>query len=347
MTLRLKIVQNTILKQKPVESSQLSAEDKHSIQRGAELELHSWDRLQKNKLYIRVSLAKESFKGKNTWYALRAHTQVIPSMVKEVQSCSTEIVQGLDKQIIAEMNRLVPGILVSFDDLNVNLGSAVWPYLQPPAKRALERAIANAGDKMTITSAYRTIAQQQILYNHYKNRRCNIVLAAMPSKSNHQSGLALDTPYPSFWGRHLYKYGWRWLGPGDPVHFDYKGSGRRDIRSLSVRAFQRLWNKYNLNDKISEDGAYGSQTAIRLNNSPIEGFAITIGDFRILRLSQPYMQGEDVRKVQSALIKADFSVEVDGFYGPGTVAIVKQFQKQKGLTPDGIVGPATLAKLGF
>ena len=56
-------------------------------------------------------------------------------------------------------------------------------------------------------------------------------------------------------------------------------------------------------------------------------------------------RGEMVRQIQKALAGAGLRVIVDGNFGPITEEAVKEFQKQKGLTPDGIVGPATLALL--
>jgi hypothetical protein len=49
-----------------------------------------------------------------------------------------------------------------------------------------------------------------------------------------------------------------------------------------------------------------------------------------------------VKKIQAVL-----GVEQTGNFGPKTEAAVIEFQKKQGLTPDGIVGPATLAKLGI
>jgi hypothetical protein len=37
--------------------------------------------------------------------------------------------------------------------------------------------------------------------------------------------------------------------------------------------------------------------------------------------------------------------DVDGIFGHGTLAVVKEFQRRNGLTIDGIVGPATWALL--
>lgn len=55
--------------------------------------------------------------------------------------------------------------------------------------------------------------------------------------------------------------------------------------------------------------------------------------------------GEMVRQIQKALAGAGLKVIVDGIFGVITEEAVKEFQRQKGLTPDGIVGPATLARL--
>jgi lysozyme len=70
---------------------------------------------------------------------------------------------------------------------------------------------------------------------------------------------------------------------------------------------------------------------------------------RTLKLTTPMMQGEDVRQVQQALLKAGLSVGdgADGFFGKATDTAVKQFQQQKGLTVDGVVGDQTLQALGL
>jgi lysozyme len=68
---------------------------------------------------------------------------------------------------------------------------------------------------------------------------------------------------------------------------------------------------------------------------------------RTLKLSSPLMQGEDVRQVQEALIKAGFNLTVDGFFGKSTALAVRQFQQQKQLTVDGQIGAATRKVLGL
>ncbi|MEG4246247.1 glycoside hydrolase family protein [Microcoleus sp. Pol10_D6] len=68
---------------------------------------------------------------------------------------------------------------------------------------------------------------------------------------------------------------------------------------------------------------------------------------RTLKLTEPIMQGEDVRRVQKALKAAGINLEPDGFFGNDTDKAVRQFQKQKGLTVDGVVGTPTRKELGI
>lgn len=57
-------------------------------------------------------------------------------------------------------------------------------------------------------------------------------------------------------------------------------------------------------------------------------------------------QGLLVRRLQEALAGAGFSPgAIDGIFGPQTREALIRFQNAKGLTPDGIAGPATWAAL--
>lgn len=56
--------------------------------------------------------------------------------------------------------------------------------------------------------------------------------------------------------------------------------------------------------------------------------------------------GPDVLTLQTTLKQLGFDPNgTDGNFGPGTEAAVKAFQQSKGLTPDGMVGPNTMAAL--
>ena len=256
---------------------------------------------------------------------------------------STSIVNGLSQQLIYQLQLIVPNAFVSFDDLSVDLSDAAFPYVQASAKQALQGAIQDRGMKMQVNSAYRTIAQQMLLYNDRFNNGNPV---APPGTSNHQTGLAIDIEDPRGWEPYLMKYGWNPLS-GDPPHFNYEGGGTTDIRGKSILAFQQLWNKNNPNDKIDEDEGFGPQTEGALNQSPANGFAKAPWDDkpRVLKLSQPRMEGSDVVRLQEALKKAGIDVGVDGEFGPGTDKAVKELQQKKSLTTDGIVGPKTLASI--
>lgn len=69
---------------------------------------------------------------------------------------------------------------------------------------------------------------------------------------------------------------------------------------------------------------------------------------RTLRLSDPMMEGEDVRELQEKLIEQGHSVGssgADGIFGQGTHTAVMAFQTAEGIQVDGIVGPETLSQL--
>ncbi len=65
-------------------------------------------------------------------------------------------------------------------------------------------------------------------------------------------------------------------------------------------------------------------------------------------LSSLGSRGQEVRQIQRKLRELGiYSGSVDGIYGTGTQRAVRQFQKNCGLTADGIAGPKTLLYLGL
>lgn len=56
-------------------------------------------------------------------------------------------------------------------------------------------------------------------------------------------------------------------------------------------------------------------------------------------------QGEDVKKLQTALNNSGYGLSVDGIYGAKTQAAVRDYQSKNGLTSDGIAGTQTQSKL--
>ncbi len=79
------------------------------------------------------------------------------------------------------------------------------------------------------------------------------------------------------------------------------------------------------------------------NEFPLGSFEVD----RLLKLTSPYMRGDDVRDVQDALQIVSFSPgQSDGIFGPKTESAVKAFQKERKIKVDGIVGQDTTSKLG-
>ncbi len=196
-----------------------------------------------------------------------------PVSVAIAESCTTSVVKGLSTQLLDEIQCLRPGTFASIEGLSgFELGAAVFPWLQTPAREALVAAQKQRGATMAINSALRTLPQQLLLHRWYKAGRCGISLAASPGKSNHESALAVDIQDNAAWRETMAAHDFVWLGASDPVHFDYEGEGLTDIGGLSVLAFQRLWNRNHPDDRIEEDSEYGPATEDRLTRAPVGGF---------------------------------------------------------------------------
>jgi D-alanyl-D-alanine carboxypeptidase len=186
--------------------------------------------------------------------------------------CSTAIVAGLSQQLIDEQNCIRPNALASFAGLaNVSLSANVNAFLEPPAVNGLQAAVAANGATLDVTSAFRTLAQQYLLYKWQGS--CGIQIAAVPGNSNHETGIAIDVSNHDAYRVALENHGWRWYGSGDVVHFDWVGGGTVDLRADSVLAFQKLWNANHPADAIGEDGVWGPMTQSRLEQTDVNGFA--------------------------------------------------------------------------
>ncbi|PZR14524.1 MAG: peptidase [Archangium gephyra] len=99
----------------------------------------------------------------------------------------------------------------------------------------------------------------------------------------------------------------------------------------AVIAFQRA-------NGLSADGVVGPKTWTKLNAAPPPAASST----PTLRQGS---SGAAVRTLQTRLRAHGHNVAVDGQFGPGTKNAVLAFQRAKGLSADGVVGPNTWSKL--
>lgn len=282
-------------------------------------------------------------------------------LLSRCQECETSSVRGLDAQLIHQVNLISPGILVRIDDIpNLVLGSSVHPWVQKGMRDCLVKLFKRYPTlKLKINSAYRTIVGQALLFSHGENDRCGIKIVSPPGRSNHNNASSFDIEN---WAEDhkdekgvvrsiidiLEDFGFSWLGHrmNDKMHFDCDGC--IDIRSISIKAFQMLWNYANPQDKLAIDGDYGPLVASRLRNAPIYGFPNLPAGYppRILRFTEPLQAGSDVGKLQLDLRAAGIKVEkADKIFGEGLDRAVKEYQAKVGMIADGIVGRSTLLAL--
>ena len=55
--------------------------------------------------------------------------------------------------------------------------------------------------------------------------------------------------------------------------------------------------------------------------------------------------GQEVRRLQQALNREGYSLDVDGGFGKKTLAALMDYQRRVGMTPDGVAGSKTLAAI--
>ena len=100
----------------------------------------------------------------------------------------------------------------------------------------------------------------------------------------------------------------------------------KNTKKALIKAIQKELNK-SYGKRLSLDGVFGSKTKAALPN-------VKFGD-----------EGTFVKLTQCCLVVCGADIAVDGCFGAKTMAAVKTYQQEKKLTPDGIVGKKTFAKM--
>jgi N-acetylmuramoyl-L-alanine amidase len=110
-----------------------------------------------------------------------------------------------------------------------------------------------------------------------------------------------------------------------------------DFGPTTKRAVQEFQQRRHL----MVDGVVGDDTWDELVEA-----GYSIGD-RLLYLRYPFDRGDDVRALQGSLNLLGFDVgREDGIFGERTDRAVREFQRNVGMPPDGIVGGTTIEALG-
>jgi len=95
-----------------------------------------------------------------------------------------------------------------------------------------------------------------------------------------------------------------------------------------VKSFQKRWG-------LENDGIVGSKTYNKLDE-------VEKMKYPLIKLNS---KGDYVKILQQNLSDLGYKISIDGIFGNGTLAIVREFQRKYGLIQDGIVGNMTWQKI--
>lgn len=124
----------------------------------------------------------------------------------------------------------------------------------------------------------------------------------------------------------------RLTAAGQTIHPAEHGRYGAETES-AVRAFQ------------ASRGLHESGTCDRETWSALVEAGYRLGD-RLLYLRSPMLRGDDVGELQRRLGALGFDAgRVDAIFGPRTERAVKDFERNAGLTTDGVCGPAVITEL--
>lgn len=103
------------------------------------------------------------------------------------------------------------------------------------------------------------------------------------------------------------------------------------------------WNKYGRPKYFADE--INAAEGVTTPAPAASGWVVS----RLLKRVSPMMKGDDVKKLQEALISRGYACGrsgADGIFGNDTRAAVRAFQGSAGLTVDGIAGQQTITALG-
>lgn len=148
--------------------------------------------------------------------------------------------------------------------------------------------------------------------------------------------------------------------PGDIVFFDWGGSNSIDaidhvgviekvlgggrVQTIEGNTSDRCLRRVRGAGEIAGFGRPAYDGAPAKPSKPSTGSTAKAPRWPGRYLTQPpMMSGSDVRTWQTQMRTRGWHLAVDGMYGPASESICRAFQREKGLTVDGVVGPKTWA----
>ena len=186
-----------------------------------------------------------------------------------------------------------------------------------PAVESLAKVLADIHDEEP--DVYGVLGHQGMLC-------ARLVRGSATAISNHSWGTAIDLTLDGVLDRRgdgLVQEGLTRIAPIFNRHGWFWGAGFRTEDAMHFECSDGLIRQW------AEDGLLGAPRA-----APVGDALLTLGD-----------RGPDVARMQAALNAKGARLLVDGDLGRNTQAAVMAFQAAHGLTPDGVVGPRTMAAL--
>ncbi|MFK7838387.1 MAG: N-acetylmuramidase domain-containing protein [Sulfitobacter sp.] len=107
-----------------------------------------------------------------------------------------------------------------------------------------------------------------------------------------------------------------------------------ELSNHDWRGFARAYNGAGQVDYYATRMAAAYRKHAGQHSNPTDDVSLRLG-----------MRGDDVADLQRHLRGLGYHLVIDADFGPATLRMVKQFQLENDLTPDGVAGPATFARI--
>ena len=233
-----------------------------------------------------------------------AGLEMLSGVAGTVPGIGTAVSVGLDATLAAkDMGMIGDGTPESSTPNPHIAGNGMPIILNPSTMKAWERAVAAAAKDgvnlpMSVTSSYRSAKQQQELIDRAAAGDPNVMTPAPVGLSPHGQGWAVDINFYSKaneWMRENgSKYGFKWQGEKDPVHFDFWNNepndkwlqpGNRDWIANNIAAPEKKSGSEITNPNIKKPNV--SEVKNKLIDEPVKQSSKQSGDLSIAQMTVP------------------------------------------------------------